>query len=175
MRLVYDIGLFFAGLIAALLSVSVVRSGGATWGLVQIPVIILAVTVFFMKESRLAALTVGLGIGLDALSVYPFFTWTMIVALTALTGWWLSKTVLTNRSLPSLIMLGAAMRIIYFIYELVLSRMGQLFGGSVWYMVTGIDIWRALTAFGIEMAALSLVFFIYVRSRGELSRMLTHL
>jgi hypothetical protein len=42
-------------------------------------------------------------------------------------------------------------------------------------MISGIDIWRALTAFGIEMAALSFIFLIYVRSRGELSRMLTHL
>ena len=94
---------------------------------------------------------------------------------TTLVGWWLSKNVFTNRSLPSLLLLGAAMRIAYFIFELAFSRAGELFGGTVWYLITGIDALRALYAFGVEMALLVVVFIVHVRVRGERARMLTHL
>lgn len=175
MRFISDIGLFLSGLAFALLSVSAVRSFGDPWGWVQLPVIIIAAAVFFMKDSRLASLTAGLGLGLDALSAYPFFTWTMILSITALSGLWLSKTVLTNRSLPSLVLLGAVMHAVYFVFELVFSRASQLFGGSVWYRLRGADLPRNFIAFAIEMAILAIIFIIYVRSRGERSRMLTHL
>jgi len=174
MRIVSDIGLFVLGLMAALVSVSFARSAGGAWGFVQIPVIVLVLAVFFLKENRLASLAAGIGIGLDVLSAYPFFIWTAIIVATVLVGWWLSKTILTNRSLPSLILLGTAMRLAYFIFELAFSRMAEIFGGSVWYMASGIDLWRMLIAFGIELAALIAFFIIYMRSRGERSRMLTH-
>ena len=175
MRFVSDLGLFVSGLITALISVSFARLGNGPWNLVQIPAIVLVLAVFFLKENRLAALTVGMGVGLDILSAYPFFIWTAILAATTLIGWRLSKTVFTNRSLPSLIILGTAMRLAFFIFELVFSRMAQIFGGSVWYMILAIDLWRVFVAFGIEMAALVVFFFVYMRSRGERSRMLTHL
>jgi hypothetical protein len=175
MRFVSDLGLWLIGLAAALLCVSFARLGGGAWGMVQVPVIVLTLAVFFLKEKHLAALAIGLGIGLDLASAYPFFVWTAIVAATAFAGWWLSKTVLTNRSLPSLILLGAGMRLAYFIFELVFSRTAQVFGGSVWYMVTSINFLNVLLAFGIELVALVVAFMVYVRSRGEHSRMLTHL
>ena len=175
MRIVSDIGLFVLGLMAALVSVSFARSAGGAWGFVQIPVIVLVLAVFFLKENRLASLAAGIGIGLDVLSAYPFFIWTAIIVATVLVGWWLSKTILTNRSLPSLILLGTAMRLAYFIFELAFSRMAEIFGGSVWYMVMSINFLNVLLAFGIELVALVAAFMIYVRSRGEHSRMLTHL
>jgi hypothetical protein len=110
MRIILDIGLAMVGLVIALLSISVIRMGGATWGLVQIPVIVLVAMIFFVKESRMAALTIGMGLGFDLMSSYPFFVWTAILSATAFSGWWLSRTVLTNRSLPSLLLLGAVMR-----------------------------------------------------------------
>ena len=117
MRAVSSLGLFIFGLLAALSSVSFIRSVGGSWGFVQIPLIVLVLAVFFLKENRLAALTVGMGIGLDILSAYPFFIWSVILIATVIVGRWLSKTVLTNRSLPSLVILGAAMRLIYFVFE----------------------------------------------------------
>jgi len=175
MRFIRDIILFFIGLLLALFSVALARLGYGAFGLVQIPIIALVTMVFFFKESRLAALTAGLGLGLDAMSAYPFLTWTMILAATALFGWYLARTVLTNRSLPSLIMLGVAMRLGYFIFEIAFSRAAEFFGGTVWYMVSTIDLPRVLGAFGVELAALAVIFVIYVRSHGERSRMLSHL
>jgi len=163
------------GLAAALLSVSFARLGNGAWGLVQIAVIVMTLAVFFLNEKYLAALTVGLGVGLDTMSSYPFFVWTAIVTATVITGWWLSKTVLTNRSLPSLILLGIGMRVSYFIFELSFSRASQIFGGSAWYLVSDINISGVLIACGIELCALFVAFMIYVRVRGEHSRMLTHL
>jgi len=174
MRFARDIGIFILGLLVALSSVALSRIGGEVLGLVQIPVVGLVITVFFFKESRLAALVAGLGLGLDLMSSYPFLVWTAILAATAVFGWWLSRTVLTNRSLLSLIMLGAAMRLAYFVFETVVSRAAELFGATVWYMASTMDPLSALAAFGIEMAALVVVFIIYVRSRGERSGMLTH-
>jgi hypothetical protein len=174
MRFIYHVWFFMLGLLAALASVSLVRPGNGSWNLVQVPVIVLTLAVFFFKEDGLAALTIGMGLGLDIVSAYPFFSWLVILAATALVGWWLSKTVLTNRSLPSLVLLGAAMHLAFFVFELAVSRAAQIFGGSVWYMVSEIDLWRALIAFGIEMAVLAIIFIIYVRLRGERSRMLTH-
>lgn len=175
MRIFSDLGFCCLGLATALLCISFARLGVGPWGLVQVPVIVLALAVFFLKEKYLAALAIGIGVGLDLASAYPFFVWTATIAATAMVGWWLSKTLLTNRSLPSLIILGAAVRLAYFIFELIFSRTAQIFGGTVWYMVTGIDLIRVLTAFGIELVVLVAVFMIYVRTRGEHSRMLTHL
>jgi hypothetical protein len=175
MRFFRDTILFMVGLLLALFSVALARLGYGAFGLVQIPIIALVVTVFFFKESRLAALAAGLGLGLDAMSAYPYLTWTMILAATALFGWYLARTVFTNRSLPSLIMLGVAMRIAYFVFELAFSRAAEVFGGTVWYEASAIDPVRVLGAFGIELASLAFVFIIYVRSRGERSRMLSHL
>jgi len=174
MRFLSDLGLFALGLIAALFSVSIVRLAPAPWGMVQLPIIVLSLMVFFAPERHLAAFALGLGIGLDAMSAYPFFVWTAIVAAAALCGWWISRTVLTNRSLPSLILLGAAMRLAYFIFELAFSRAAELFGGSVWYLMSAIQVESVLAAFGIELATLAIVFIIYARLRGERSRMLTH-
>ncbi len=175
MRLAADIGLFLCGLTLALLGVSVARSFGGPLGSVQTAVIVLAAAVFFLKESRLAALTAGLGLGMDALGAYPFLAWTMILAATALAGLWLSKTVLTNRSLPSLVLLGVGMHAAYYVFELAFSNAARLFGGTVWHHFGPFDFAGALAAFAIEMAALAAIFMVYVRSRGDRSRMLTHL
>lgn len=175
MRFVSDLGIFVLGLAAALLSVSFARASSGLWGPVQIPVIVLALAIFFLKEKRLAALTIGLGVGLDAVSAYPFFVWTAILVATTLVGWWLSKTVLTNRSLPSLILLGAAVHVAYFLFELIFSRIAQIFGGSVWYMISVFDLRRMLVAAVLELLALVLFFIIFMRALGERSRTLAHL
>jgi hypothetical protein len=167
--------MFIIGLAAALLSFSAMRLGAGPFGLIQLPIVVLVLGVFFLKESRLASLAAGLGLGLDLVSSYAFFSWTLIVAATTLAGWWISKTVLTNRSLPSLLLLGAAMRAAYFIFELGTSRLGEIAGGTVWYRVSGVRALGLAEAFGLEMLVLAACFFIYVRLRGERSRMLTHL
>ncbi len=175
MRLFEDLALFLAGLAVALVAVSLLRIGSGFWTLIQLPVVFMALAVFYVNDKRLASLAAGLGLGLDAMSAYPFLTWTCIVGGTTLTGWWLSRTVFTNRSLPSLLLLGASMRLAYFILQLAFSRAGELVGGTVWYMITGVAVWRSLFAVGIEMALLVLFFMTHIRLRGERSRMLSHL
>jgi hypothetical protein len=175
MRFFEDIGIFMAGLAVALFTVSVTRIGAGVWSLIQLPIVCLVLAVFFLKESRLAAFAAGLGLALDAVSSYAFFTWVIILGGTTLAGWWMSKTVLTNRSLPSLMLLGAAMRLIYFIFELGFSRVSALAGGTVWYLVSGIQATHVVAAFGIEMLILAVFFFVQLRLRGDRSRMLTHL
>lgn len=167
--------MFIAGAAASLFAVAVIRLAGGTFSLIQFPVVCLVLAVFFLKESRLAAFVVGVGLGLDMVSSYSFFTWTVIICGTAASGWWLSKTVLTNRSLPSLMLLGTAMRIAYFLLEAGVSRLSGLFGGTVWYLPSGINIGRVFGAFGIEMLILAIVFVAHMRIRGERARMLTHL
>jgi hypothetical protein len=174
MHLLRDIALFFLGLLAAIATVALTRFAGSTLVMVQIPVIVVIIMVFFFKENRLAATTAGLGLGLDLVSAYPFLSWTVILGATAFFGWWISRTVLTNRSLPSLIILGVSMRAIYFVFELIVSRAAELFGGTVWYKITQVDFFHAFTASAAEMVALAAIFSIYVRVRGERSRMLTH-
>lgn len=173
MRLFVDLGLFLLGFLVALLSVSAARPGGA-FSLIQFPVIILVLAVFFLKENKLAALATGMGIGMDVLSAYPFLTWFIILGGTTFVGWWMSKNVLTNRSLPSLILLGTVMRLAYFVFELVFSRLAGIFGGTLWYKIGSIDVIGAGEAFVIEMLALIIFFFVYVRIRGDHSRTLTH-
>jgi hypothetical protein len=167
--------MFIAGFAAAIFTVAAMRLDDGPFSLVQLPVLGLVLAVFFLKDSRLAAFALGVGLGLDAVSSYSFFAWTAIICGTAFVGWWLSKTVLTNRSLPSLMILGGAMRIAYFIFEAGFSRLSGLFGGTVWYLPTGINIGRVLTAFAIEMLILLGFFVIHMRVRGERARMLTHL
>jgi hypothetical protein len=174
-HLLEDLGMFLCGLAVALLTVSVTRLGSNAFALFQLPIVCLVLAVFFLKENRLAAFAIGLGLGLDAVSSYAFFTWTVVISSTTLAGWWLSKTVLTNRSLPSLMLLGAAMRLVYFLFELCFSRISGLVGGTVWYLITGINPVRVLEAFGLEMLFLLVFFTIHVRVRGERARMLTHL
>jgi hypothetical protein len=175
MRFLEDIALFLVGLAAALATVSLFRIGLGIWTLVQLPVIFLAIAVFYLNDKRLASLTVGFGLGLDIVSAYTFFSWTCILGGTTLVGWWLSRTVFTNRSLPSLLLLGASMRLAYFILQIALSRAGELFGGTVWYLITGVAAWRSLFALGVEMALLVVIFVMHIVLRGERARMLTHL
>lgn len=174
MRILSDLGIFAAGLLLALASTSVTRVFGGSWGVVQFPIIALALAVFFLSDERLIPLAIGIGLGLDVVSSYPFLTWTVIVGGTAFAGWWIAKNVLTNRALPSLILLGAAMRVTYFILEVSISRFSELAGGSVWYRV-GLMNWRNVAlAFAIEMIIMIVFFMIHVRIRGERTRMLTH-
>jgi len=173
MRILSDIGLFLLGLTVALFSISVARPAGP-FALIQFPVIILVLAVFFLKENKLAALTAGMGIGMDVLSAYPFMTWFVILGGTTFVGWWISKNVLTNRSLPSLILLGTLMRLAYFILELAFSRLAEVFGGTVWYKIASVNVWGASEAFALEMLALIIFFFVHVRVRGDHARMLTH-
>jgi len=170
-----DLALFLLGLIAALAVVSVFRIGGGIWQSVQLPVVFMALAVFYLKEDRLASLATGMGLGLDLVSVYSFFSWFIIVGGMVLTGWWLSKSVLTNRSLPSLLLLGLSMRLVFSFFEIIVSRVGELVGSSVWYIMVFAENWRMLFAFGIEMFLLVFVFVAHARLRGERTRMLTHL
>jgi hypothetical protein len=175
MRTIQDICMFFAGLAIALITASLARFGVGVWPMVQLPLIALALAVFYLNERHLASLAAGLGLGLDALSAYPFLTWTCIIGGTTLVGWWLSKAIFTNRSLPSLLLLGAAMRLAYFLLELGFSRVGSLFGGTVWYLPGSINALRGFSSIGIEMAVLVVVFGVHIRLRGDRARMLTHL
>ncbi len=174
-HLIEDAAMFGAGLSVALFTVSAMRLDDSAFSLVQFPVVCLVLAVFFLKENKLAALSAGIGLGLDLVSSYAFLTWTAVICGTVLAGWWLSKTVLTNRSLPSILILGGAMRIAYFIFEAAFSRLSGLVGGTVWYLPTGINPGRVLAAFAIEMLLLAGFFFIHVKVRGERARMLTHL
>ena len=175
MRILGDVALFLTGLAAALATVSLFRIGFGVWTLVQLPVVFMALAVFYLNDKRLASLTAGLGLGLDAVSAYPFFTWTCILGGTTLVGWRLSRTLLTNRSLPSLLLLGASMRLAYFILQLAFSRAGELVGGTAWYLISGVGARRTLYALGIEMALLAIIFVVHISLRGERARMLTHL
>lgn len=175
MRILNDILMFLLGLAGALLSFSAMHLSPGPLGLFQLPIVVLVLGVFFLKESRLASLAAGLGVGLDLVSSYAFMSWVLVVGGTTVAGWWVSKTVLTNRSLPSLLLLGAAMRATYFVLELGVSRLGQLAGATVWYRVSDVRILGLAEAFGLEMLALAACFLVYVRARGERARMLTHL
>ncbi len=175
MRILADIGLFVLGLFIALASVSVTRVFGGPWGIIQFPVIVLVLVVFFTSDERLAAIAVGVGLGLDAVSSYPFLSWTVIVGGAALAGRWVAKKVLTNRSLPSLVMLALAVRVAYFALEAAVSRMSQVFGGTVWYRLGLTNLANVAMAFTVEMAVLIVVYIIHVRVRGERSRMLVHI
>jgi hypothetical protein len=67
------------------------------------------------------------------------------------------------------------MRLAYFILQIAISRAGELVGGTVWYLITGVAAWRSLFALGIEMALLVVIFVMHIVLRGERARMLTHL
>lgn len=174
-HLLEDLAFFVAGAAASVFTVAVMRNGEGAFSLVQLPVVCLVLAVFYLKENKLAALAAGMGLGLDAVSSYAFFTWTAVICGTTVAGWWISRAVLTNRSLPSLLLLGAAMRVAYFLLEAGLSRVSGFFGGTVWYMPSGISLSRVFAAFAIEMLLLLVFFAVHMKARGERARMLTHL
>lgn len=174
MRLLADFILFALGLAAALMGAALARQDGSVWNMVQVPLIVMVLAVFYLQEKQLAALAVGVGLGLDIVSAYPFLTWLLIIGGLALAGWWIAKNILTNRSLPSLILLGLAMRVIYLFLELGFSRLGEVFDGTVWYKLTGVSAGRLFEASGIELLILVVCFIIHLRLRGERSRMLSH-
>lgn len=175
MRLLVNLGFFSFGVLVALLAVSLARVSAGPLGIVQYPLIVLALAVFFWNAERLAALVVGLGVGLDVMSSYPFLSWLIILAGTAAVGYYLSQIFLTNRSLPSFLLLGAVMRVVYFLFELSVSRLSVFVGGTVWYSFSGRNLLDVFSAFGLELLFLVAIFIGYVRWRGDRSRMLSHI
>jgi hypothetical protein len=140
----------------------------------QLPAVMVILAVFYLKEKYLPSLIIGMGIGLDIFSPYPFFTWTLVVGLTAAAGWWIGRNVLTNRALPSLLILFLVIRFIYFILQSSLSRLGKFVGGNFWYLPGESGTLGLLITVALELFCVVGYYLIHIRLRGEQSRMLTH-
>ena len=170
-----NLALFFAGIVIDLFAISVIGPWGGIWGELRLPIIVLTLAVFYLQFESALALTLGLGLGLDLVSVYPYFSWVLIMGAALAAGRWLSQTYLTNRSLPSLMLLGAALSLISLFAEFIVTYVFSLLIGSVSYIVSWESIPASAAALGLGLLIMAVYFMINVRLRGERSRMLTHL
>jgi len=175
MRSFFNILFLLAGLAAALACYSMLAIFDGWPRSLNLPVVLVVLAIFLLAEDRALALALGAGLGFDLASGYPFFAWTAVMLATFLVCFWLSRSFLTNRSLPSLLMLGAAAPIAFVIFEAGLSRALAAVGGTVWFSFAGVSVLSLLVSMALELGLLTVIFIIYLRFRGERSRMLTHL
>jgi len=174
MRVFVQLLAMLTGLALALLTIGAARSIPGTVQAISLVALGLTLVIFFFSSSHTLPFSVGLGLGLDAFSAYPFFVWTLCVLCVAVFGQWMSRCHLTNRSLFALLALGLLLRIAITILvpavdmlAVFILRHGIMPTVSVSILVD------TLKAIGIELVILFTIFIFYSRVGGRVASTIT--
>jgi len=168
MRLLGNILMLIAGATVALVTVGWVRSFSGGFGAVSLAAIMVTIVVFFSDPDRTFAFSVGVGLGSDVWSAYPFFTWTALLLGAASLGIWLFRSYFTNRSLFSFLILGLTIHVYMAVSQFVVSNIGSLiFHQSIALAFDGGALFDTVKGMGIGLIILFIVFSVYTRVRGR--------